>query len=150
MLRPQEVAQGDVFEDVRFLVPLPEGMYEDSGNVIVISHGCDCEKSLLRDRDRPVLISPLMPLDDLPGGQPGDARAGRMARYWPLGGPDPRSAEFGVDLLLIQPILVDDLLLGTRRRSIDDNGQILLGARVAKVITYREFKLPETTCDSTP
>jgi hypothetical protein len=144
-LRDEYVAQGDIFDQVEYLVPLAEGLVVEVGKIIVISHSCDCEKSLLRSPERPILIAPLVRLNHLPGGQPGDARAGRMARYWPLGHPTRAEAEYAVDLLLVQPMLINHVQEGSRERSMTDHGQAALGASVAKAVTYRDFKPEEKT-----
>jgi hypothetical protein len=61
---------------------------------VITAHSCDCDKFFtLRERGAleddheatwPIMVAPVHPPELLIGGQAGDAKAGRMPRYFPL------------------------------------------------------------------
>jgi hypothetical protein len=106
--------------------------------VIVVAHSCEYTKAV-RQRERPLSIAPLLPADELPGGQPGDARAGRMSRYWPLPEVPPLEAGFVADFANIQPLVAEDLEQAERVVSIDDAGQLALVGRLVIFYGQRAF-----------
>jgi hypothetical protein len=91
---PDRLNQGDLLADVRFIG-------SDSRDLtrvvpclgVVTAHSCDCDKFYSAcDRGAsediqatwPIMIAPAHSPDLLVGGQAGDARAGRMPRYFHL------------------------------------------------------------------
>jgi hypothetical protein len=134
-LRTEAVAQGDVVDGIEYRVP---GLGPASGLVLVVSHSCEYTKAAENQPLRPLLISPVVGLVELPDGQGGLVARGQVARYWPLptNGPlTPCAADFAS----IQPVLASELLDGTRIASMDENGQHLLVARLLEFLSNREF-----------
>jgi hypothetical protein len=128
-----------VFVSVPYFVRLPGAWVEEQGPVIVVAHSCEYTKAT-RQRERPLSIAPLLQTDELPGGQPGDARAGRMSRYWPLPEVPPLEAGFVADFANIQPLVAEDLEHAERVTSIDDDGQVALVGRLWIFYAQRAFQ----------
>jgi hypothetical protein len=95
---------------------------------MVISHHCDCdkfqaekEKGDAHDMARwPIAVAPVYRLGDLQGGQDGDARAGRIRRFFYL----PAEADHEervVDLWFEQPIPAIVLMKKDREASVSDD-----------------------------
>lgn len=122
-----------------YLVPLPEGIFRETGRVMVVSHNCEVEKGLLRQPSWPFSIAPLVQIDALPRQEPQFVRAGRFLRYWALPEEPPLEEGWAVDLDLVQPALVQELRSGRRLVSIDDRGQEALVGRLLNLISLRAF-----------
>jgi hypothetical protein len=105
---------------------------------MVIAHSCEYTKAV-KQPERPLGVAPLELMDSLPHGQPTLARRNELARYWPLPETYPLEAGYAVDFANLQPVVASDLVQGTRITSIEDNGQILLAARVFSFYAQREF-----------
>lgn len=126
--RDEPVNQGDIFEDVPFVLPRGEERPTVELMGMIISHDCDCDKFFSeRDRGRLeeperfcVAVAPAYPCEELQGGQCGDARAGRIRRFFWL--PAERDLpELVIDLWFEQPVPITQLLDRSRRVSLSDD-----------------------------
>lgn len=91
---PDRLNQGDLLADVAFVgQDARDRTQRNQALGLITSHSCDCDKFFaLREKGLPeeiemtwpIMVAPVHSPDDLLGGQPGDARAGRMPRYFPL------------------------------------------------------------------
>lgn len=125
--RGEPVNQGDIFDGVPFV--LPHGQERPSAEFMgmVISHDCDCDK-FFNERERGRLpeperfcltVAPAYPCEELQGGQCGDARAGRIRRFFWL--PAERDLpELVIDLWFEQPVPMTELLGRQRLVSLSD------------------------------
>jgi hypothetical protein len=125
--REDAVNQGDIFRDVSFVIPRGPDRPSVVLMGMVVSHDCDCDKFFSeRDRGRLpepdrfcVAIAPTYPLSELQGGRAGDARAGRIRRFFPLPAED-EHPEMVVDLWFEQPIPMTELLDRERIGSLSE------------------------------
>ena len=105
---PGHIYQGDLFQSLDLMVPLPDGTWDDKlWDAIVVSH--DCEFTKIADKpSKPLLVAPVRPLSDY---QQRDAiLAGDAYALWALPHENPVDGEYVVDFRLIQPIAVRRLL----------------------------------------
>jgi hypothetical protein len=140
-VRPHPLNQGDILDDVVFLVPLGDEHYVESGKVMIVSHDCECDRSIERI-GVPLSAAPLTSFDEIDGANPGDSgnvRAGRHSRYWALPEDPPMDGGWAVDFALLQPVLVGRLSQGRRVASIDDDGRLALVAWLLEKYGRREF-----------
>lgn len=122
------IYQGDLFQAVSFMIPQPDGMWEDKQwDAIVISHDCEYTK-IAEKPDRPLLIAPVRDLSDY---QQRDAiLAGESYPHWALPQAPPVDDEYVVDFRLIQPIAVRKLQEGDHWTCCSDQLREELTARV--------------------
>lgn len=119
--RPDQINQGDIFDEVPFLDP-PAG---DTSWGMVISHDCDVDKFLRPARPLSptassswrITMAVVHPVDDLAGGRAGDVRADRMPRYFFLEA-EGDLPDLCADLWTEQPIRAEGLLYCQRLASL--------------------------------
>lgn len=125
--RAEPVNQGDLFADIPFVIPRGDDREREDLVGMVISHDCDCDKFFTeRDRGRlehpdrfPITMAPVFRVEELQGGQDGDARAGRIRRFFYLPPEDERE-DLVVDLWFEQPVAMTQLLDRDRMASLSD------------------------------
>jgi hypothetical protein len=132
---PDRLNQGDIFEEVPFVgfdARDPARFLTSLG--IVTAHDCECDK-FFAERGRgfseeieatwPIVVAPVYPLADLDEDQGGNARAGRIYRYFYL----PQEGdmdELVVDLDREQAVPAVTLLNLERRACLSEETQLKL------------------------
>lgn len=141
--RPEQVNQGDIFEQVPFL----DGPAGASAWGMVISHDCDVDKFLHPSRP----ISPMAssswritmavvhPVDDLAGGRAGDVRADRMPRYFFLAA-EGELPDLCADLWTEQPVRADQLVNCPRVVSLSPETRERLWWKIIRLRLGQHFK----------
>lgn len=91
---PDGLNQGDLIADVPFAGQHADDLSRVTTMLgLVTMHSCDCDKFMVARRKGadaellatwPITVAPVHPPELLTGGQAGDARAGRMPRYFPI------------------------------------------------------------------
>lgn len=126
---PDQLNQGDLLEEVPFIGQDAR----DPGRVetmlgVVTANSCDCDKFFSAGEKGagedllatwPILVAPVHPPELLVGGQAGDARSGRMPRYFPLPAEDPLP-ELVIDLGREQAIPAPVLVERRRQACLDE------------------------------
>jgi hypothetical protein len=137
--------QGDIFEDVPFAVfPRSDGQ---SSLGMIISHDCDCDKFLkpktpIPEQDRttwPITMAPVHVIDELTGGRAKAVRDGDMRRYFHLPAESDLD-ELVVDLWLLQPVPMEQIMLCVRRASLSDEWRPRLWAQIIRLWTGRSIE----------
>jgi hypothetical protein len=129
--QPQTVDRGLV------AAPTISGIIEDEALVMVISHSCEFTKTE-SNLNYPVLVAPIASMGEMDSGLRGQVRKDGVTRYWPLPVDEFVPDESAVDLTLVQPVLRQDLLAGTRICSIPPDGRLALADRLTSMISLRE------------
>lgn len=126
--RDQQLNQGDIFEDVPLLTVDGADRPPKIARGMVVSHDCDCDKyfnEVQRGRATgpelwPATVAPVYDLTELRGGQSGDARAGRIKRFFYIA-PEGNFGEMVADLWFEQPVSIAQLIELPRVASLSDD-----------------------------
>lgn len=126
--RGEPLNQGDIFHAVEFSIARGGDRTIETFDGMVISHHCDCDKFHVEkgkgdahDIERfPIALAPVYKLEDLKGGQGGDAKACRIRRFFFIEAEGDRE-ELVVDLWWEQPIPAVVLLEKERIASVSDD-----------------------------
>jgi hypothetical protein len=88
---PGHIYQGDLFQSLTFMVPMPDGRWEErQWDGIVLSHDCEYTK-VAQNPSKPLLVAPVRRLSDYQ--QQDEVRAGKQYSLWAL----PHEAPVGED-----------------------------------------------------
>lgn len=152
--RPEELAQGDILENVEFFRPVSQS-YKDTvwRPGVVVSHSCDYTKFKtdetkgLANLDRfPLLIAPVSPQADIAdAGTRGHAKSGRVARYFYIPPDGPLTEDHFIDFWWIQPAAVFELLAIRRAASMTDDWQQFLQRGLDRFFSWEDRKAPVTS-----
>jgi hypothetical protein len=147
--RPQELAQGDLLESVEFFRP-KHGSYKDNvwAPGIVVSHSCDFTKFRSDEAKGrqgldlfPLLVAPALKGSDIPDQDTvGNAKAGRVARYFHLPADGPLDEDHFVDFWFMQPAAVFELLNIPRVASMSDAWQRRLQRGIDRFFSWEDRK----------
>jgi hypothetical protein len=149
--REEELAQGDILESFEFFRPL-KGTYKDVVRLAgaVVSHSCDFTKFRAdreKGRDRldqfPLIVAPVVKASELPDqGTAGNAKAGRVARYFHLPPGPPLDDDYLIDFWFMQPAAVLELLDIPRVASMTDQWQLYLQRGLDRFFSWEERRRP--------
>jgi hypothetical protein len=148
--RPEELAQGDVFESIEFFRP-KGGTYKDTqwASGIILSHSCDFTKFRSDEQsDRanldmfPMLVAPVVSISAIGDeGTAGHAKKGRVRRYFHLPVEAALSDEdHFVDFDFMQPVAVFELLAIARLASMSDEWQERLQIAIDQFFSRTESR----------
>jgi hypothetical protein len=124
------IYQGDLFQTVTFMIPQPDGSWEDrQWDAITLSHDCEYTK-IAEKPDRPLLIAPVRSMADFYPSR--DAiLAGRSYGHWALPRESPvDDDEYVVDFRFLQPIAVRILQEGDHWTCMAEESRVELATRV--------------------
>jgi hypothetical protein len=147
-LRTEQLAQGDVLEEVEFFAPR-KGEYREPVRApgLITSHSCDFTKFLALQAkgaqvDRaPLLVAPLLKGEQLNSPDTvGNARAGKVARYVFVGDEAPLVGEHFADFWFMQPVAVLELLDAERIASMTDSWQRYLQRALDRFFSWEDRK----------
>lgn len=142
--REYPLNQGDLFGEVPLLSVDGSKRPDKVARAMVVSHDCDCDKyfsEIERGRARepdlwPVTVAPVYELSDLRGGQGGDARAGRIKRFFYIA-PEGDHGEMVADLWFEQPVSITQLLALPKIASLSDEWLKRLHIQIWELRTRR-------------
>lgn len=148
--REEQLNQGDIFEDVPLLTVDGPERPQKIARGMVVSHDCDCDKyfnEVRRGRASgpalwPVAVAPVYDLKDLRGGQSGDARAGRIKRFFYIA-PEGDHGEMVADLWFEQPVSIAQLLGLRRVASLSDEWLKRLHIQIWELRTRKRLPTAE-------
>jgi hypothetical protein len=123
--RNEPLNQGDIFKEVPFTSPHGDDRRTLIMEGMVTSHDCDCDKyfhevnkgAVDNPDGWPVIVVPVYPIEQLQGGQDGNARLGKIRRWFYLPADQGRS-EYVADFWFEQPIPIVQLLARERVASL--------------------------------
>jgi hypothetical protein len=123
---PRDIFQGDIYRSIEIMIPRPTGGYRDYEPlpVMVVAHDCEWTKALKAGDEYKFGIAPLRRLsafrDEKKPGLEGMIGKNQVRYLFPLPQEDPLDDTYVVDLRLIQPITVAELLSHDLWTSIGD------------------------------
>jgi hypothetical protein len=105
---PGHIYQGDLFQSLTFMVPLPDGHWDDKQwDGIIVSHDCEYTK-IAEKPSKPLLVAPVRLLSDYQ--QADTIRAGGQFALWALPQEAPLDDnEYVADFRMTQPMAVRQL-----------------------------------------
>jgi hypothetical protein len=132
--------QGDIFADVDVFVPANDLVFSGPARVMVISHSCDFTKAESNRPNLPILVAPVLRVDDVESDLRGHAENDRVARYMRL--PDEGPTEDGcvAALSLIQPVAASTIAQGTRIGRIPEDARLALADRIVMLLFQSDRK----------
>jgi len=151
-VRPEELGQGDILDEVEFYAPR-EGGYRDTNRLpgIITSLSCDFTK-FLAEREKgspidrfPLLVAPLVKASLFAdAGTLGHARKDRVARYFGVGAVPTLAGgeDHFADFWFMQPVAVPELLETNRVASMTDEWQLRLQRSLDRFFSWEDRKKP--------